>query len=41
MARRKWAAMSEELKPVELTAIETNTGQWVPFPIPRLEASGP
>lgn len=28
--------MPDDLKPVELTAIDTNTHEWVPFPIPQL-----
>ncbi len=28
--------MPDDLKPVTLTAIDTNTQGWVPFPIPQL-----
>jgi anti-sigma factor ChrR (cupin superfamily) len=28
--------MTEELKPVELAVVDTNTQEWVPFPIPQL-----
>ena len=28
--------MPDDLKPVTLTAIDTNTQEWVPFPIPQL-----
>ena len=28
--------MPDDLKPVEITAIDTNTQEWVPFPIPQL-----
>ena len=28
--------MSDDLKPVELTAVDTNTQEWIGFPIPQL-----
>ena len=33
---RKASAVPDDLKPVVLTAIDTNTQEWVPFPIPQL-----
>jgi anti-sigma factor ChrR (cupin superfamily) len=32
---RKWSTLSNDLQPVELTAIDTNTQEWIGFPIPQ------